>query len=118
MPYTDIDKRRACHKRYYERNKQLYYEKNLRRRRELTEFVNQLKDKPCADCGVKYPPYVMDFDHRDWDSKLNNISQMKSIHSYSKANILKEVEKCDVVCSNCHRKRTHCEMMKWYHATL
>lgn len=107
MPYADIAKRRECHKRYYLRNKQLYREKNIRRRKELISFVISLKQKPCMDCGVQYPHYAMDFDHRDEKTKLTTISRMISFHSYSKGKILEEVEKCDLVCANCHRIRTY-----------
>ena len=108
MPYKDIAKRRECHKRYYLRNKQLYREKNIRRRDDLIAFVTALKQKPCMDCGVQYPHYVMDFDHRDRGTKLTNISRMVSFHSYSKDKILAEIDKCDLVCANCHRIRTYC----------
>lgn len=56
------------------------------------------------DCGVKYPPYVMDFDHRDPSEKLLNVSK---VGRYGIQSLLDEIEKCDVVCSNCHRERTH-----------
>jgi hypothetical protein len=108
MPYKDIVKRRECHKRYYLRNKELYRKKNIRRRKELVAFVISLKQKPCMDCGIKYPHYVMDFDHRDKKTKLASICSMTLLHSYSKKKILEEVEKCDLVCSNCHRIRTYC----------
>ena len=57
----------------------------------------------CKDCGLKGEPgYIYDFDHlRD---KNFIISRMVS-HSW--ASILKEVEKCEIVCGNCHRQRTH-----------
>lgn len=108
MPYIDIAKRRACHKRYYERNKKLYKDKNARRRKELIAFVISLKQKPCTDCGVKYPHYVMDFDHRDPKTKISTVSMMANFHSYSKEKILEEINKCDLVCANCHRIRTYC----------
>jgi len=107
MPYKDIKKRRECHKRYYQRNKLLYINKNIRRRKELIEFVNSLKQKPCMDCGVQYPHYVMDFDHRDKSDKIDSINQMVLYHSYSKEKILEEINKCDLVCANCHRIRTY-----------
>lgn len=65
--------------------------------------IREAKDKPCVDCGIKYPYYCMDFDHlRD---KQWNIGQ-----DYTRIGIevLKnEIKKCEVVCSNCHRKRTY-----------
>lgn len=111
MPYTDIVKRRECHKRYYLRNRELYRRKNIKRRTELINFVIALKQKPCMDCGVQYPPYVMDFDHRDKETKIAAINQMINLHSYSKEKILNEISKCDLVCANCHRKRTFCRIV-------
>ena len=57
----------------------------------------------CADCGVKNH-IILDFDHlRD---KKYNISRM--IHDgFSWKAIKKEIEKCEVVCANCHRIRTY-----------
>src|SRR3989339_326117 len=107
MPYRDIFKRRAAHRRYYQKNVQLYINKNSRRKKELASFVNSLKQKSCSDCGHKYPYYAMDFDHRDESQKLTTINRMVSTHRYSKDKILKEIEKCDLVCANCHRIRTY-----------
>ena len=107
MPYTDISKRRACQRRFYSRNKSYFRSKNIRRRKELIDFVNSFKQGPCIDCGVKYPHYVMDFDHRDRKTKLDNINKMINHHSYSKEKILNEIKKCDLVCANCHRMRSY-----------
>ncbi len=68
------------------------------------QLILEHKNKPCADCGKTFPPYVMDFDHRDPSKKLYLISRIARIKSVSK--ILAEIEKCDLVCSNCHRERT------------
>jgi hypothetical protein len=68
-----------------------------------------MKACPCADCGILYPYYVMDFDHKEGEIKeyeLNRITQMTT------RAILREIEKCDVVCSNCHRERTHQRALK------
>ena len=71
-------------------------------RRTKIKLVNHFGGK-CIDCGFEGPPYVFDFDHRDPSQKEFAISQ--GIVSYEK--LLKEAEKCDLVCSNCHRHRTH-----------
>ena len=59
-----------------------------------------LLEHPCVDCG-ETDPVVLDFDHlRD---KTKNVSALlKSTWT----RILREIEKCDVVCANCHRRRT------------
>ena len=57
----------------------------------------------CQDCGVTNP-IVLDFDHLK--DKKYNVSRM--IHDgFSWAAIKKEIAKCEVVCANCHRIRTH-----------
>lgn len=68
------------------------------------EYVNKFKYFPCVDCGVQYPPMAMDFDHIS-DNKKLNISVMV-IQCASKARIRREMAKCELVCSNCHRVRT------------
>lgn len=94
---------------HYQRNKSQYLEKNLRSFHKRREFVRQMKNRPCEDCGISYPYYVMDFDHREDEIKefgLNEITQ-KAINS-----LKREIAKCDVVCANCHRERTHQRRLK------
>jgi hypothetical protein len=74
-----------------------------RRWQRRRDTLNALKDKPCTDCGIRYPSYVMHFDHRDPATKLFNVGQLSSRRW---AIILAEVEKCDLVCGNCHAERT------------
>ncbi len=64
------------------------------------------------DCGQKYPPYVMDFDHRDPKLKISTLNRMIYLHRYAKEKLLVEIKKCDVVCANCHRIRTHEKSIK------
>lgn len=73
------------------------------RRSIKTEIIRKAKDKPCMDCGLSYPSYIMQFDHRDPIFKCFNVAQMSS-HSVKK--LLVEIDKCDVVCANCHAERT------------
>lgn len=57
----------------------------------------------CTDCGESNP-IVLDFDHLK--NKKYNISRM--VHDgFSWKAIKKEIEKCEVVCANCHRIRTY-----------
>ena len=56
---------------------------------------------PCADCGER-DPLVLEFDHlRD---KRFNIGSALPYRNWE--TILAEIEKCEVVCANCHRRRT------------
>lgn len=81
----------------------------LRRRRKLNErllAIQQLKaGQPCVGCGQSFPYYVMDFDHRDPNSKTFQISSaLKSNVAWDR--ILGEIAKCDLRCANCHRLRS------------
>jgi len=61
------------------------------------------KDGPCVDCGVSFPSYVMQFDHVRGD-KLIKVSDLSLS---SDAVLVTEIAKCDLVCGNCHKIRTH-----------
>jgi hypothetical protein len=104
----DPVRRKEADRKYRERNKQFYRELRRFRRQRLKEHVRKFKDKPCADCGESYPYYVMDFDHRPGTDKLFEIADYlatRVVSTYEKLDA--EIAKCDVVCSNCHRIRTH-----------
>lgn len=58
----------------------------------------------CADCGER-DPIVLEFDHRDGSMKENNIGDAHH-RGWSLERLLLEAAKCDVVCANCHRRRT------------
>ena len=69
-------------------------------------LVRAAKKQPCADCGVEYPYYVMDLDHRPGTAKRANFSVLVK-RGASEDVLLNELAKCDVVCANCHRERTY-----------
>jgi 5-methylcytosine-specific restriction endonuclease McrA len=96
-------------KRWYEKNKARHVanvaDRKKKIREKVTAFVRELKETtPCADCGINYPYFVMDFDHlRDKEYLLSNMISS----GYDIESVQKEIDKCDIVCSNCHRRRTH-----------
>lgn len=85
------------------RTKKSLRDKELRQKGRA--LVDAFKDKPCADCGVKYPPVAMDLDHVR-GGKIRSVSSLVG-SGYRIELILEELKKCEVVCSNCHRIRTH-----------
>lgn len=71
----------------------------------LAQYIRDLKTStPCMDCKELYPYYVMDFDHV---RGVKHANVMELIQSLSKKRIDDEIAKCEIVCSNCHRIRTH-----------
>lgn len=91
---------------HYHLNSDRYKARRDARKKMLREMVVQLKARPCADCKKSYPPYVMDFDHRDPSSKLFGMGEATS-GGRNIDKILSEIDKCDVICANCHRERTY-----------
>lgn len=91
------------HKEWYGENKEsrLKTAAILRDKSRLLLW-NYLKDKSCADCGERNP-IALEFDHIS-DDKTANISYM--ILSTGWENVLKEINKCEIVCANCHSIRT------------
>ena len=74
-------------------------------RSEAYEFVaeiNQIKSKPCDMCGGIFPPSAMDFHHIDPETKTNKGGRGIE-RSWSIEKIDAEIEKCILVCANCHR---------------
>jgi hypothetical protein len=95
-------------KQSYLKNKQTYVDRAMKHRtkhrNKLKQLLRDLKNVPCKDCGVKYPYYVMDFDHvSDKSFDINRITA----NCWNEEKVKKELSKCEVVCSNCHRERTH-----------
>ncbi len=93
---------REAVKKYYDNHKDVYREKNRKARKQKSEFIQSKKEFPCVDCGIQYPPYIMEFDHVE--EKFLPVSRMTS-HSWKQINA--EIAKCEVVCANCHAVRTY-----------
>lgn len=103
MPYKDPAKQKAAQAAHFQANKARYADNHKAARERRRAKIRAAKAKPCADCGVEYPYYVMQFDHVG-DDKVASISRMLLTASW--AAIEEEIAKCDVVCANCHAVRT------------
>lgn len=95
---------RTYNRAHYERNKAAYVSRAAVRDMQMKRIVREAKAKPCADCGVEYPYYVMDLDHLG-DKEFSLSSPRARAGSVER--LKTEIAKCDVVCANCHRARTH-----------
>lgn len=89
---------------HYKRNPEYYRERNNARRHAVQEFVRRYKaENPCADCGLTFPHYVMDFDHlRDKTAMISKLTRQTTL-----PRVMEEISKCELVCANCHRERTY-----------
>ena len=98
---------RSDYKReHYLANKQRYVDQARAQKQRLSierngYLLGLFAANPCADCG-ETNPVVLEFDHlRD---KCFNIGSALPYRNWK--SILAEIAKCEVVCANCHRKRT------------
>lgn len=95
---------------YYWANRDAEIQRVMRRQRATLDLLRDVRRVPCADCRGTFPPYVMDFDHRDPDRKLFNLTVTKSLLKNREV-LFAEIAKCDIVCANCHRIRTYAAFM-------
>jgi len=72
------------------------------RSRAHTARLAALKDVPCMDCGGRFPPECMDFDHVRGEKEF----AVGTATLRSREDVDAEIAKCDVICANCHRTRT------------
>ena len=92
---------RANVRKHYNNNKEYYIKKSHVSDVQAKELYKLLKSKPCTDCKIQYPWYVMQFDHIE-DNKITNLARLSS----SLNKMLLEWAKCELVCANCHAERT------------
>ena len=104
MAYRNKEDQKAASRRHYIKNKKAYLLRNQGYRALIANYVRKIKSTtPCTDCKITYPYYVMDFDHLgDKDYEIHYLANTGRIGL-----LKKEIVKCEVVCANCHRKRTH-----------
>lgn len=81
------------------------------RKRNLQYTVDYLRENPCEDCG-KDDYRVLDFDHRKSETKIAAVSDLVR-RGFSIEVIQREIDKCSIRCSNCHRIKTAIEL-GWY----
>jgi hypothetical protein len=114
MPYKDPTIRKAYHKassrKHYEQNREELLIKATIRRRQLREqweiFKRTLK---CTTCGFSHPA-ALDFHHEDPSKKEAHIHRL--LKNGINEKLSKELEKCIVLCANCHRIHHYDEWAK------
>lgn len=119
---TDLATRSAMcrvhHREYtkvhYRENKQKYIDKAKRNSAITIAFhkkiiIKHLLHHPCVDCGNN-DIEVLEFDHRDRDLKIAEISKFVGGNTQK---LLNEMAKCDIRCANCHVKKTRRQLGWW-----
>jgi L-lysine 2,3-aminomutase len=98
------DCRKVYWNNHYKNNKQYYIDKAATRKKQIKhDFWNWLSTQSCTDCGIS-DIRVLEFDHRLREEKEYNIAYL--VGRGQDKYLLEEIQKCDIVCANCHRIRT------------
>ena len=107
MAYKNKEDEKAYQRRHYLKHKDLYLAKSKKSNKKYIkrniEFVSEYKmQHGCLKCGYKEHPSALDFHHIDESKKEFNIGHMIR-QAFSIKKIKTEIDKCDVLCANCHR---------------
>jgi hypothetical protein len=114
MPYKDPSVRKRKNKEYSRK----HYEANLESTKQRTKKTKALQKEEwfafkgglkCTKCGFDHIA-ALDFHHEDPSTKEGNVHRFISNGQFAKA--YKEIEKCIVLCANCHRIHHHEEKKK------
>jgi len=93
--------RQIIDKRYYEKNKNEIYKRKRERINSRREELKKLLGGKCKVCGYNKCLSALEFHHNS-GKKEAHVSRL--IMDFSKQKSLKEIEKCILLCANCHRE--------------
>ena|SRR5579859_5269891 len=106
MAFKDDEERRAYFREYnkgwYLRHKERLLAKRKLHNEELREWLRRYKSKlHCIECGENHPA-CLQFHHRERTDKSFTISSIIGATSISVKRLEEEINKCEVLCGNCH----------------
>lgn len=100
MTEEQLEKRRARWKRYYYAHPDRSKARRVKSQQNNKDFVDSFKTE-CSACGLT-DKRVLDFHHIDPSTKSKAVGSMR-VAGYSHINIKAEIDKCILLCANCHR---------------
>lgn len=93
MGYKDINKRREWDR--------------VRHAKSAEKFRQYMESMSCTDCHRSFDWWMLEWDHvPERGIKLINIGAIAH-KDISNPRLANELQKCDLVCANCHTTRTH-----------
>jgi len=93
--------RRIIEKRYYEKNKNQIYKRKQERIEKRRKELKKILGNKCEFCGYNKCLNALEFHHKS-GKKEDHVSRM--IRDVSRQKSLKEIDKCILLCANCHRE--------------
>jgi hypothetical protein len=102
--YRNKEKAAAKAKKWREENKDYVREMQRKNKRERKDWAVQYLGNKCQLCGQSFHPAIYEFHHRNPEDKDRDPSKMLQL---SLDRLQKELDKCDLLCANCHRYTHH-----------
>jgi len=120
MPHKDPEVRKAYLRKYWHEHREKARAKQKRwedkahppqysRQRNIEYVKAYLLGHPCIDCGEK-DIIVLEFDHKDRTTKYKAIAHLIGGKLET---LITEIEKCEVRCANCHKRKTAKQFGWW-----
>ena len=107
MPNKDRGERLKAGRRWYKRHrKERLASVRAYKRKQCEWYRNFKKTLKCDKCGETHPA-CLEFHHINGNKKKKILICKMANSGYSTASIKKEIAKCQVLCSNCHKKLHH-----------
>lgn len=101
MPYKDKEKQKRAQQKHYQEHKKEYNDRVRNRRKKNRKLIWDIKsNKKCKICGEDHPACLVFHHIRDKSNTIANY--IRSGVAIDK--LLKEIDKCEVLCANCHMK--------------
>ena len=103
MPFKNREYRLVYRRKWYSKNKQSEIAHVTRRKKQIKRWLQDYKKNlKCSKCDEKHP-ITLEFHHLLGSKKGKSISEMV-VDGVSIKRILEEIKKCQILCSNCHKK--------------
>ena len=121
--FTKGRKCKTCHNKwhnnyYHTKNKQKHIaaikvQNKNNKMANRAKFLKYMEGKCCAHCGED-DIVVLEFDHIDPSTKKNSVANLLGQGSYTAWKTIKEeIDKCQILCANCHRRKTAKQLGCW-----
>lgn len=100
MTEEQKEKQRARWRKYYHAHPERSKARRVKSQQSNSEYVDSFKTS-CSACGID-DKRVLDFHHVDPETKAKGVATLR-VAGYAKSKIKAEIDKCILLCANCHR---------------
>lgn len=102
LPLSAFYKNPRASSGYYNFCKKCYRGSRRDRYRKAKERAVEYKGGACERCGGVFQPVVYDFHHKEPEDKLMTLNSNKVAFDWE-TRVKPELDKCMLLCANCHR---------------